>query len=333
VAALEMVAALARCVAVPFGSTCSGLGHAHSDLDIAIFPPQYELNAFEVLKRLRRHIQRDTGDFLQLIPAKRVPILHGQLHVRVNGQVVPVVVDISVGTDSTRHCVLRDGLIKAYVIASDKLTYMYHTIRTVFKANNVPDSKAGGINSLSIAMMCIFFMQNYQDKPMLPILQKEKEYYDWASQDLYIKWNRIWSEKAEAFKSKNQMSDNELMQALLEFIGKFDWENSTLSIRTGKAINRKGSREQNFSSERYCMAIEDPIDPTHNISMSLQEQCLLQIVNLCRKCAKKLRSGKSIDDLLLANDIQQENINTPRRGKRKSLDSTQSYPLRKTPRR
>jgi DNA polymerase sigma len=329
--AQEFIADVSNCIVVPFGSICSGLGTNDSDLDLAIFTKGNN-NEFELLKNIRKKIKYATGDFLQLIPAKRVPILHGNLALRKGTARYSVIVDISVGSDSTRHCVLRDILIKSYVQANQMFRTIYLAFKEILKVNSIPDSKAGGVNSVSIALICIYSLQNLKI-PALPVLQKDKDYFDWSSTEVYLKWGRTWEERTQNFQSANQGSVCELLCMLLEFVSTTEWSKHVLSIRKKSLMERPKSKDSKFDEEKFCMAIEDPIDPSHNVSMSLQPQTLQDIITLCRTSALHLRNGKSFAQLISANQNNNPRLETPGRTKRKSLDPSSTPSKRKTPRR
>lgn len=166
------------------------------------------------------------------------------------------------------------------------------------KQRQINEPYQGTLSSYAYILMVIHFLQQ-RNPPILPCLQRMTEpgvdpepvYVD--GYDCYY-YNNI--NNLQEFGKANQESLGELLAGFFEFYStKFDWDNSVISVRTGRFLTKEEKQWIPGKSDQNCFCtIEDPFEITHNLGRVVDEENLKFIQYEFARAHKILSSGEQL---------------------------------------
>lgn len=128
----------------------------------------------------------------------------------------------------------------------------------------------GTLNSYSIILLCIHFLQAVVSPPVLPNLQEthpERFHKDANISEMVIFQDL---ENNHFDSQQNKQTAGELLISFFEYYANFDFANWAISIKRGEVFRRETLSEDTF---RFKMFIEEPYDGLNTA------RCVTQIPN------------------------------------------------------
>jgi len=164
-------------------------------------------------------------------------------------------------------------LIAAYSKIDIRVMQLGIVIKHWAKQRQINEPYQGTLSSYAYILLVIHFLQT-RNPPILPVLQQiidpTSEGYRPVLVDNY---DCYFYQKTELLKDFGSLNNESLGQLLFSFFAfyalEYDWENSVVSVRTGKFLRKEEclwNKKIDFvTMDRFLFAIEDPFEVTHNL--------------------------------------------------------------------
>jgi len=278
------------------GSTINGCGSFNADMDLccAIEHTDYPINerkfAMKALTKIRGQLFRNKTQQLGMnscivIPAK-VPILRATFS-HPNGDLE---VDLNVNNLAG---VYNSYLLHYYSRIDDRFPALCLLVKHWAKKNSIGDAMNGMLNSYSIILLVIHFLQSAVSPPILPNLQKcypdmFTEHRQLSECFLFQDLERNYSDP-----SLNKGSPGELLIAFFEYYSTFDFDNWAISIAEARVFSRD---ELAMNTERFRIFIEEPFDKK-NTARCVTSDINFDIIKQTFKTASDWFMGKRRPDI------------------------------------
>lgn len=241
------------------GSTMSGLGLDRSDIDMCLLvrPGLIDPRA-DALTHLQSICKLlETCDFVkdpEIIMAK-VPIL--KFRDALYGFEVDLNCNNSVGIRNTH-------LLNAYARLDWRVRPMVVIVKVWAQANDINDAKRMTINSYSLALMTLHYLQCGVNPPAIPCLQVL--YPDRFGPNVEIHSLDL-QEELPPFLSDNRQSLGELFLGFLHYFSTFNYNQFAMSVREGRVVSKDECRfvraPKNDVTQWKLLCIEEPFDLTN----------------------------------------------------------------------
>ncbi|XP_065325336.1 poly(A) RNA polymerase GLD2-A-like isoform X2 [Gordionus sp. m RMFG-2023] len=247
------------------GSSNSGFSVENSDLDMCLYIPDMKeedhrticSNLYQIQSLFRNP---NTLRSTLVIPA-RVPIL----------KLVDVKNDIEVDLNINNIVgVYNTYLMKAYSYVDCRVAPLIIIVKHWAKFHNINDASKQSLNSYSLALMVLHYLQVCHP-PVIPALQqRNKELFDIDNYSLQhfsdyksLKDKLIW-------KSENEQSLGQLLRSFFHYYAyEFKFDTDAISVRLGAKIHRS-QVNRNIPNIKYrhnqswkYICVEEPFDKTN----------------------------------------------------------------------
>ncbi|KAI6178759.1 hypothetical protein M3Y98_00536600 [Aphelenchoides besseyi] len=274
------------------GSTVNGCGSYDSDMDLCCVTPDYmhdgNLRAFGIrtLRKIRKHLfqsyDQEIMNKCEFIQAK-VPILR----IEFKDQFNTLQVDLNVNNEAG---IRNSHLLHYYSRIDDRFPALCLLIKHWAKEHGIADAAIGFLNSYSLILLCLHYLQAVVSPPILPNLQtlfpeQFSDFVELGKTSLFL--------DLERHPKLNTMSVGELLIGMFDYYSKFDFNNWAISVRTGKTFSR---RELCKSTDRFCMFIEEPYD-RNNTARCVTDPDNFEVIMETFRSARRHFLGKKKPDL------------------------------------
>ncbi|KAL3080826.1 hypothetical protein niasHS_014931 [Heterodera schachtii] len=278
------------------GSTVNGCGAYNSDIDLClgIACPIEHFNtskgyAGKHLRKVRRVLNAlDIVRHVEYIPAK-VPILK----MNFAHPYSTLEADINVNNFAG---VYNSFLLHNYSRIDDRFPAICLLVKHWAKVKGISDASGGYLNSYSLILMVLHFLQCGVDPPVLPNLQQL--YPDLFSlrrpfTDL-VYFEDLPTPLPEI--QQNDRTVGELLIAFFDYFNRFDFNRYAISVRRGCVFPRT---ELPPNTERFRLFIEEPFDHQNTARCVTNDDQWMIILDTIGKAAKALSpNSKQAPDLL-----------------------------------
>jgi len=273
------------------GSTVNGCGAYNSDMDLCCYIPgqnsgnrQYAIRA---LRRIQKSFFRKTKfmKHCQLIQAK-VPILR----IEMAGEFEGLDIDLNVNNCAG---IYNSYLLHYYARVDDRCPTLCLLVKNWAKINGVADAMSGFLNSYSLILLCIHFLQAVVKPAILPNLQHV--FPDLFSGQRALDYCLLFQDLNMIYPDprNNKSTVGELLIAFFDYYAKFDFDNYAISVARGTHFPRSELEE---SSQRYKIFVEEPYD-FRNTARCVTHDWNYDLIRETFRSARQLFLGKKKPDL------------------------------------
>ncbi|CAL2043382.1 unnamed protein product [Caenorhabditis brenneri] len=262
------------------GSFAAGVDIATSDLDFTMKDPtRSEETKFEKLVAIRNELREKSTVFEKLFVTKgHTPVL----------QLVTkdprVEIDVTIDNDTP---IRNTHLLANYGKADVRFPQLCRVIKHWAAATGVEDSRNERLNSFSVCLLLIHYLQSGVTPAVLPNLQAifpeyngEYEVGTGAFQD----WDLLKELEGRGVPlGQNTSSVGALLLGFFKFYATFDFENQWISIKRGTALEKKrddqGNPLEGLPDKNWHLVVEDPfLETPWNCGRTLQQSDTLERV-------------------------------------------------------
>ncbi|EGT30688.1 hypothetical protein CAEBREN_25845 [Caenorhabditis brenneri] len=262
------------------GSSAAGVDIATSDLDFTMKDPtRLEETKFEKLMAIRNVLREKSTAFEKLFVTKgHTPVL--QLVTKVPRVEIDVTIDNETPIRNT-HLLANYGKVDA------RFPQLCRVIKHWAAETGVEDSRNERLNSFSVCLLLIHYLQSGVTPAVLPNLQAifpeyngEYEVGTGAFQD----WDLLKELEGRGVPlGQNTSSVGALLQGFFKFYATFDFKNQWISIKRGTALEKKRDDQENplegLPDKNWCLVVEDPfLETPWNCGRTLQQMDTLERV-------------------------------------------------------
>uniref|UniRef100_A0A1I7TJ92 PAP-associated domain-containing protein n=1 Tax=Caenorhabditis tropicalis TaxID=1561998 RepID=A0A1I7TJ92_9PELO len=260
------------------GSFAAGLDLPSSDLDITLkIPSLGERSKFDKLMTIKRELLA-YGCYRKLFVTKgSIPVLM-MVH---NATCVDV--DVTIDNDAPKNNTM---LLSVYGQIDERFPKLCRAVKKWAAETGVVNSKRGRVNSFSVCLLLVHFLQQ------VGVLPKELP----LTIDGSIEPNIARDAKKETgWVSKNDDSLGALFWGFMKYYSQFDFKNQWISIRQGKALEKrrdeKGEPLDGLPKNNSLIVVEDPfLVPAFNCARNLLKDNIYdQIVEEFVEAEKTIR--------------------------------------------
>ncbi|XP_077971406.1 poly(A) RNA polymerase GLD2-like [Styela clava] len=281
------------CKLVLVGSSINGFGRITSDADFCLIIDKYQeklanrrrvmRTLYEVQQLLRK---APFARMLQVIPAK-VPIL--KFTDSYSGMECDVNVNNLTGVRNTE-------LMKRYAMLDPRVQPLALIIKEWAHQRKINDASQGTMNSYSLVLMVVHFLQCGMDPPVLPSLQvKYPELFRPTTPVMNVGSH---GDRVKPYRSENLMNLSQLLKKFFEYFAEtFDFEIQVMSVRLGKALYIDEIMSTGKEWGRM-IKIEEPFDLTNTARAVHQDLTAERIIGQFRSANRILQRGKGLEHLL-----------------------------------
>ncbi|KAI1710804.1 cid1 family poly A polymerase domain-containing protein [Ditylenchus destructor] len=236
------------------GSTFNSFGSRDCDLDLCLAIRCHpndsyneEINLWALVKAKGILLQQYFVRGVQLIPA-RVPIIKIYLKFPYTHVEVEMNCNCVAGIYNTH-------LLSYYGRLDERVPAMSSYLKEWAKKVKIIDPKWGGLNSYTLTLMVIHFLQCVTDPPILPsLIGLYPDLFDGKCKVEELKYGMdLGLPKIP----KNKRTLAELLYGFLNYYAQFDYENIGISIRLAKLFDRRQRPEE---EKRFLFFIEEAYD-------------------------------------------------------------------------
>jgi DNA polymerase sigma len=299
-----------------FGSCNAGYYRPDSDINLALFLPDQDLEDLVAAKRelsslsLALSTEQNFKDVTLTSRPSRGVLTRPVLVAKFGDANKTVNVQLCMGDDAARASILRDFLIKQYLAIDTRVKLLYIIVRhwASLRGFGEPEDYSNGLSSLSLLLLVIYFLQD-MCCPVLPVLSEENDKYDWMRADLYEYWSKEWSSRAGRFKTRNTDSLGELLLDFLAFVASLnEQKNVIISVRCGRLLKHSHSKADQVDQTEASagFVIEDPILKWVSLSSILSIRNLAFMVSDAGALRKKLSHGWTFGDACSKIDLHEK---------------------------
>uniref|UniRef100_A0AAF5D6E8 PAP-associated domain-containing protein n=1 Tax=Strongyloides stercoralis TaxID=6248 RepID=A0AAF5D6E8_STRER len=279
------------------GSTITNLGDDSSDVDICWIIPGYGINNLSLpydmnlnyingkLHETKRFLlkflnQMKVIEGISVIESK-VPLLQIQF----NEKWFNIEVDISI---NNLPGAMNSKLLHYYSGFDLRFSQLVLFFKNFCKASGYKDAHNNYLNSYSISLMVLHFLQVIVEPPILPNLQQVRP-------DIFSNYKLLWFPYFQNIilppLKTNRMSLSELYVKFLQYFGKFDSKYYGISISKGCLLPRALFIKNN---RNYPLFIEEPFEK-ENTARSLKLDRWIDIKrNMLEEVNCLFRKSKSV---------------------------------------
>ncbi|KAI6203356.1 hypothetical protein M3Y94_00546800 [Aphelenchoides besseyi] len=277
------------------GSTVNGCGSYDSDMDLCCVVSGYihdgNLRSFGIrtLRKIRKHLfqsyDQEIMNKCEFIQAK-VPILRIEFKDRFN----TLQVDLNINNEAG---IRNSHLLHYYSRVDDRFPALCLLIKHWAKEHGIADAAIGFLNSYSLILLCLHYLQAVVSPPILPNLQtlfpeQFSDFVELNSTSLFLDLERRYPDP-----KLNTMSVGELLIGMFDYYSKFDFDNWAISVRKGRTFKRC---ELCSSTDRFCMFIEEPYD-LNNTARCVTDRENFDVIMETFRSARRHFLGKKKPDL------------------------------------
>ncbi|CCI39703.1 unnamed protein product [Albugo candida] len=256
------------CKVVAFGSSASGFGFGGSDLDLAIFFEDVNLQQYHQLTQVEKSailtqaaasIDRDF-EIQEYVPSARVPIL------KLWNARYQIACDLCVGGV---HILLNTAMMRYYGELDRRVRPLAFAVKYWAKSRGINDSSNGTLSSYGYCLLVIFYLQSRFGPTMMPC---SKSVFGDAltTFDDFV----ALPEKLENLPLNESIFDRStalhidsvgsLLQGFFSFYAsEFDMEKSVVSVREGIKTCKEARWEYQVP---WRISIEDPFESAHDVA-------------------------------------------------------------------
>ncbi|XP_029410641.1 poly(A) RNA polymerase, mitochondrial isoform X2 [Nannospalax galili] len=282
------------CVVWPFGSSVNSFGKLGCDLDMFL-----DLDEIE-----KCDVHKNVGNFLMEFQVKNVPsgriatqkilsvigecldhfgpgcvgvqkILNARCPlVRFSHQASGFQCDL---TTNNRIALKSSELLYIYGSLDSRVRALVFSLRFWARAHSLTSSIPGAwITNFSLTVMVIFFLQR-RSPPILPTLDSLKSLADAEDRCVIEGSNCTFIQDLNKIKPSGNTETLELLlKEFFEYFGNFSFNKNSINIRQGKEQNKPDSSP---------LHIQNPFEPSLNISKNVSQSQLQKLVDLARESA------------------------------------------------
>ncbi|MCP9257382.1 hypothetical protein DINM_000630 [Dirofilaria immitis] len=258
---------------VAVGSTVNGCGSYNSDMDLCICQP-YKNHSFEanrsysihVLRKLHKKFVTDWRQMFkicQYIPAK-VPIIKLEMAAPYEE------LEIDINCNNVAG-IYNSHLLHYYSRVDDRFPALCLLVKHWAINAGINNAMMGTLNSYSLILMVLHFLQCGALPPVLPNLQFL--YPDLFNATCSIDSLELFRDLPHPLPPRelNNETIGELLIAFFDYYARFDFKNKAISIRNGCVYGRELLSENTM---RFKIFIEEPYDQKNTA------RCVTSIENL-----------------------------------------------------
>ncbi|KAI6232963.1 hypothetical protein M3Y99_00956500 [Aphelenchoides fujianensis] len=273
------------------GSTINGCGSHDSDMDlcchIADAPPGggsrgYVMNCLHKIQRqLWKTFGRGVMRNCTLISAK-VPILRIEFETLYAG----LQVDLNVNNEAG---IRNSILLHYYARIDDRLPAMCLLIKKWAKQQSIADAMMGTLNSYSLILLCIHYLQHVKVLPNLQALYPD-HFDERRPLDNLALFQQL---EARYPPSPNTQSVGELLIGFFDYMCNFPFHSHAISIRQNRVIHRQTLPA---NTNRFFIFIEEPFD-LNNTARCVTKKYNYDLILEAFRLARAHFLGKRLPDL------------------------------------
>uniref|UniRef100_A0A914H4H2 PAP-associated domain-containing protein n=1 Tax=Globodera rostochiensis TaxID=31243 RepID=A0A914H4H2_GLORO len=263
------------------GSTVNGCGAYNSDMDLCLGIPcpteNYGTTRSYAIKHLRK-VKRILGSLDIMIFAQPYTNLE---------------VDMNVNNIAG---VYNSFLLHNYSRIDDRFPALCLLVKHWAKIKGISEASEGYLNSYSLILMVLHFLQCGVEPPVLPNLQHL--YPDLFSCNRHFNDIKLFMTLPTPFPEmvQNTRTVGELLMAFFDYYNRFAFERFAISVRRGCIFSRS---ELASNTERFRLFVEEPFDQQNTARCVTNAEQWMAILNTFGEAAKALSpSSKCAPDLL-----------------------------------
>lgn len=274
------------------GSSVNGFGRITSDADFCLVT-SYKSHVRKERKRMMGalHQVRDLlcgapfAQDLQMVPAK-VPIV--KFTDAYSGMECDINVNNTIGVRNTE-------LMRQYSKLDPRVRPLALIVKEWAHQMDINDASRGTLNSYSIVLMVVHFLQHGVHPPVLPCLQKRHpELY---STKIPIDEIGVEGDKTPSYRSHNKSTLSELLREFFKYFANFNFASNIMSVRTGKILEVYDAERSTYWRSKE-IKIEEPFDLSNTARAVHNAVTAKRIFDKIREAHQTLLRGGHLQSIL-----------------------------------
>ncbi|CAL2048721.1 unnamed protein product [Caenorhabditis brenneri] len=258
------------------GSYPAGVDIRDSDLDFTLTIPCLNESKFSKLMAIRAQFQR-TEEFVNPWVVKGWnPVL------KMKHKESDIWLDVTINNDAPKRNTM---LLARYSQVDERFAKLCRAIKRWAAETGVENSRNGRLNSCSICLLVIFYLQKMGVLPNLQNVFPELNGNIEVDSDDYQQENILDDlRKAGWVVGKNKSSLGALFCGFLKFYSKFDFSSKWISIKRGMALDKfdeNGNKNEGLPDDVRFIVLEDPfMDTPFNCGRTVFQADILERIQL-----------------------------------------------------